>query len=175
MTLPSSGVNVELGNPSNQNLNLDRTEVRDLFEVPSGQISLSDGYGKTAVTVNLTDHSIAHSQTTGNTATAGVRVKNSPAALQRRNGNSYTAYTDEWSIGHSGHGDDYQVRATHISGTVPAGDALGSWLAMTSDREWLIQSTSGIVTSSFTLEIRKGTGAVLDSCTIDLHAEIITM
>ena len=52
MTLPLSGpislgnVNVQLGEVFTQQISLNDTEVRALFERLSGQISMSDGYGK---------------------------------------------------------------------------------------------------------------------------------
>ena len=51
MALPASGtikmseVNTELGNTSTDELGLNNGAVRTLFEVPSGAISLSDGWG----------------------------------------------------------------------------------------------------------------------------------
>jgi hypothetical protein len=52
MTLPSSGaislnqVNVELGLTGTTSINMNQSSVRTLFAVPSGVISMSNGYGK---------------------------------------------------------------------------------------------------------------------------------
>ena len=52
MTLPASGqislndVNVELGNSGTAEIGMNSTAVRDLFEIASGEIEMSDGYGK---------------------------------------------------------------------------------------------------------------------------------
>ncbi len=52
MTLPASGaislnqVNVELGNSGTANINMNSAAVRGLFDIASGAISMSDGYGK---------------------------------------------------------------------------------------------------------------------------------
>ena len=52
MTLPASGaitlnnVNVELGLSGTTSINMDQSTVRTLFTVPSGAISMSNGYGK---------------------------------------------------------------------------------------------------------------------------------
>jgi len=54
MTLPASGaislndVNVELGLSATAQIGMNDAAVRALFEVPSGAISMSDGYGKSA-------------------------------------------------------------------------------------------------------------------------------
>jgi hypothetical protein len=54
MPLPPSGpitlneVNVELGNLGTSQISMDDAVVRALFQVPSGQISMSDGYGKSS-------------------------------------------------------------------------------------------------------------------------------
>ena len=54
MTLPASGaislsnVNVELALSSTALISLNVTAVRSLFAVPSGAISMSDGYGKSS-------------------------------------------------------------------------------------------------------------------------------
>jgi hypothetical protein len=55
MPLPSSGpislyqVNVELGLAGGASISLNQTNVRTLFGKPSGTISMSDGYGKSAI------------------------------------------------------------------------------------------------------------------------------
>lgn len=52
MSLPLTGlisvrdVNIELGRSANASINLNETAIRELFQKPSGKISLSDGYGK---------------------------------------------------------------------------------------------------------------------------------
>lgn len=56
MALPASGaismndVNTELGNPGTTQISLNDTDVRTLFNIPSGAISLSDGYGCSSFT-----------------------------------------------------------------------------------------------------------------------------
>jgi len=55
MTLPASGeitlndVNVELGNTGTDAITIGSADVRDLFGVASGEITMADGYGKSSV------------------------------------------------------------------------------------------------------------------------------
>lgn len=68
----------------------------------------------------------------------------------------------------AGNSADYEVRATGsgVNGT------LGSWMGLESDRSWTVSSTSGTVTGSMTVEIRrKGSATVLASAAISFHAE----
>jgi len=52
MTLPASGqislnqVNVELGNSGTAQIGMNDAAVRGLFDIPSGEIEMADGYGK---------------------------------------------------------------------------------------------------------------------------------
>lgn len=74
MTLPASGpislnqVNVELGLAGTTSINMNQASVRTLFGVPSGAISMSDGYGKS----NTFSFTIAANQTNANLRTLAV-------------------------------------------------------------------------------------------------------
>lgn len=73
MTLPASGpislnnVNVELGLSGTTSINMNQASVRTLFAVPSGAISMSNGYGKSNRSV--ISHTFA-----SNTANASLNV-----------------------------------------------------------------------------------------------------
>lgn len=76
MPLPSSGpislsqVAVELGRSSTATTSMGETAVRTLFQVPSGQISMSDGYGKS----NTFAFTISSSTTNANLRTLAVNA-----------------------------------------------------------------------------------------------------
>ena len=67
---------------------------------------------------------------------------------------------------------DYEVQATLNAGTLTSGTT-GSWLALSSNRSWTLgRVTVGVATQvTLTIEIRKGSGAVLASATVTLDAE----
>lgn len=66
---------------------------------------------------------------------------------------------------------DYEIRATLDSGDTPDTGTQGSWLALSTSREWTQASASGIETSSLTFEIRwTGDNTVQDTNTFVLTA-----
>ncbi len=82
MALQSSGqislndVNVELGNSGTAQIDMNSSDVRDLFEISSGEIEMSDGYGKSDAFVP----SYTHIQRGGsNGATGTVSLTNTQA------------------------------------------------------------------------------------------------
>ena len=71
----------------------------------------------------------------------------------------------------------YRARVTMISGTLSGGDAVNTWLPLTSDRVWTLTRPSppngnGTTTARFLLEIDDGAGNVLDTADITLNATI---
>lgn len=66
----------------------------------------------------------------------------------------------------------YEVRATVVSGSLSSGTT-GSWIALTSNRTWVVSGSIGGGESScvLTVEIRKGAGSTLASATVTLQAQ----
>jgi len=67
----------------------------------------------------------------------------------------------------------YEIRATIVSGSLTSGSsATGSWLALTSDRNWrrLSGALNTLTTCVLTIEIRYAGGPVLDTATVTLNA-----
>ncbi len=113
--------------------------------------------------------------------TAGVRF-NSNGTVQKREGASYVqidASTD-WIIPNGDANSTYDVRITNVvwtSGSAFFVEAAAEdvWINLGSNREWSVQDNTGTAAGSkdvsFTVEIRKDGGAVLDSATYSLSAE----
>ena len=69
-------------------------------------------------------------------------------------------------------GDTHQVRMVYVTGDHLDVGTEDTWEVLSTDREYKMENASGPRTVNFqgTLEIRKGTGAVIDSATVDLDA-----
>jgi hypothetical protein len=63
--------------------------------------------------------------------------------------------------------DNWEVRATVISGSTPTGSSVGSWLALTSDRTWTITASveGTTVTGTIQLEFRRASDLAVDANT----------
>lgn len=72
-----------------------------------------------------------------------------------------------------GSNPDFEVRATHVSGSTPTG-TYGSWLALTSTRDWILgRSTVGTSSGVVDFEIRNAsTLAVLDTARITFSVTV---
>ena len=82
---------------------------------------------------------------------------------------SYTEQGD-WVVPTASAPGDYECKATMVSGSV-TGAATGSWLAMSSTREWKrVQAAEGFSSAVFDVSVRKGTGPTLDTRRITLNA-----
>ncbi len=97
-----------------------------------------------------------------------------------KNGGSGLSLGDNWWSLHSvaGIGNSYEVMATQTGTTgssSDSGDVRGSWLALTSDREWGISKASvGVATQTLSIEIGLiGTSTALFSATITLNLELV--
>lgn len=71
-------------------------------------------------------------------------------------------------------GDAYEVRLTVNSGISPSGQAVNSWLALTSDRSWyLVQTFEGSKSNNCTIQIRDAaTQTVQDSGTYTMSVTV---
>ncbi len=83
----------------------------------------------------------------------------------RSEGTTIPAVTGEWAlVPVAGLGADYECEATLVSGPTPSGDAVGSWLSLSTNRAW---SQPGPAVTNLTVKIRPaGGGATLASATV---------
>lgn len=175
MTLQSSGaislsqVNTELGRSSTAAISLGETAVRTLAGVPSGAISMSNLYGKSSVIVSVFDTNI-NAVRVGlvGTATAAYQLDSIGRIFRVVNGSA--TQIGNWVIP-ALEASNYEVYATGTEGFI-TGSPLGSWLALSSTRQWTVtQGTYGERSDILIVEIRKiGTTTVLDTATIGLTA-----
>lgn len=173
MPLPGSGqislsqVNTELGLSSTAQINMGRSDVRTLFAVPSGQISMSDGHGKSNLAVSFSDQFIAVGNT-GASHTGKYRI-NSSGVVEQAEDSSYTTL-ETWLIG--GTAADFEVRATVTSGSLTSGST-GVWESLSTSREWTrlaINNTAQTVV--FTIEVRRVTDSVIvDTVSITINVD----
>jgi hypothetical protein len=98
----------------------------------------------------LSSFDVNHFTLNPTTATAGVRLRSTGQQDSRQGG----VYTQEhvW-LQSGGVAGDYQVRATVNSGALSSGTT-GTWLALSTTREWFVQSAGGFESATITLEIR---------------------
>ena len=73
----------------------------------------------------------------------------------------------------SGAAGDYEIRFTLSSGEITSGGPVNTWLALNSGRSIGCDATSPYPSSKFasgTIEIRRVTGELQDSCSFDISA-----
>jgi hypothetical protein len=184
MPLPSSGsislsqVNTELGRGATASINMNNSSLRSLFGVPSGQISMSQGRGKSNVTVNLP----ASLNVYGNAYPGGYAYAE---LLINNDGRVY--YSSSQGFGQIGTwvnstsvSGNYWVRFTQ-TGSYGSGNyngsALGVWHNLGTGRYFGVAKTSfGIHGRYFTVQIASDGGGsnILSTRTnVELAAEII--
>jgi hypothetical protein len=184
MPLPSSGsislsqVNTELGRGATASINMNNSSLRSLFGVPSGQISMSQGRGKSNITVNLPAFLGAYGYAfPGGSAFAELQFY--------PNGNVF--YSSNQGFGSAGTwvnstsvGGNYWIRFTQTSsygGSNFNGSALGVWHNLGSARFFAVSKTSfGAAGRYFTVQIASDSGGsnILSTRTnVNLEVEIV--
>ena len=186
MTLNSSGpislggstagqsINLELSQSATATVSLNDTNVRTLAGVASGAIVVpTDFYGKSAATVTISNQTISDLDASAAYAyyflTAGGQVEQSTQA-----GGTGPTNLEQWCTPTSAVAL-FEARVTVTSGGLSGGSGTGTWLALSSTRNWYVEEfTSGNTNNcTFTVEIRNASsGTVLDTATIDLSAGV---
>lgn len=185
MPLPSSGpislsqVNTELGRSASATLNMNNGSLRSLFGVPSGQISMSQGRGKSNVTVSIPAFLGAYGTAyPGQTAAAEIGFWSNGNVTYFGSGFGPGGSAGSW-INNAAAASNYWIRFTQTSsygGSVYTGAALGVWHQLNSNRYFSITKTTfGAAGRYFTVEISTGAGAsiVATRTGVSLEVEII--
>lgn len=147
MALPSSGaislsnVNTELGYSATATISMNDAAVRSLFAIASGQISMSDGYGKSAVTIQLGSYT---SDAFNNTA--GIKFSSDKKTYATSNGGStYYQIDPAWASG-TATTSNYDIYVTRIAGesntTLSNTD---TFLNLGTDRVWTVPYAAGFL------------------------------
>lgn len=139
MALPSSGqislndVNVELGNSGTAQIDMNSSAVRTLFEIASGEIEMSDGYGKAAFTPWTTTPTFQNFTGDGSTQNGTYTPTSGTVKFlvmmwgSVGHGGNTTPYSNLPSIGASGAaGAGYSERLYTHSGSTTYSYTLGS-------------------------------------------------
>lgn len=137
----------------------------------SGTISIRNFYGTSNVVISITDQYISGSGVSAAYAyyflTAGGQVESSIDA-----GGINPTNLEQWCTPTS-QSSNYEALVTVTSGTLSGGSGTGTWLALSTTRNWYVEefTPGGSNLCQFTVQIRKiGTTTVLDTATIDIEA-----
>lgn len=182
MTLNSSGpislggstagqsINLELSQSATAQVSLNDTNVRTLAGVASGAIVMpTNFYGKSAVTIFISDQFISDFTGGARAATAGYRLTSGGLAQSLVNTTFTTLET--WCTP-TAEAVNYEVFITIVSGGLTSGTT-GSWVALSTTQTWTLQfAVPNSGQCVFTAQIRKvGTATVLATATITLEAD----
>lgn len=194
MTLASSGemsiggttanrsINLELGLSATANSSLNQTNFRSLAGVASGQISMSNFYGKSAITISLASlTSVFGTAYPGQTAYA-ESIWNTNGTLQEGTSSSGIQSSGNWaSPTTTGIGSGYWVRFTETAssgaGQTVYGSPRGVWLQLSSAHTFGVSRTlNGGGYREYTVQIATDSGGsniVATKTNIELYPEII--
>lgn len=133
----------------------------------SGILTVLAGMGTGSAQIILNDRTVFANAPLG-TAEARYELRNDGFVYDYTNSAGYTQI-EEWVLPTDA-ADDYEIKATWVSGATPTGSGFGSWLALTSTRNWILTSTT-FASSVFDVEIRDAASqTVRDSARITLFA-----
>jgi hypothetical protein len=194
MTLPASSntislsqVNTELGRSATATIDMNDSAVRSLFGKPgSGNtISMSDGWGKSNISISLPGLGIYGTAYPGESAYAELTF-NSNGTITAGTSNSGTQSSGNWATPTTtGIGSSYWVRATQtgsygtggFGGATQYGSAKGVWHQISNTPYFGVSRTgNGMGGFYYTIQIASDSGGsnILATATnVEIAAEII--
>jgi len=198
MTLPSSGwiqvsdINVELGRAWNAPFDINEAAVRALAGKPSGAISFSDFFGKSAgITINLVGATYSDSGASGNCT---ISFGNDGTLKVNRVSLGNTTIASQWNTKSpttitSTQASAYEILLTYVSGTnsnsgsstagftTVSGTAYGSWVNLGTGASRGLSCSSGTnglprnASYTFNAQIRAvGTSTILANVNFTISA-----
>jgi hypothetical protein len=139
----------------------------------SGAISIRNFYGTSAGVVSITNQSISDINF-GSAEAYYFVTSGGQIAQSTQSGGINPTNLEQWVTPLSAVGL-FEARVTITSGALTGGSGTGTWLPLSTTRNWYIEnSVSGTFEECvFTIEIRRTTsGVIQDSATITLYAEV---
>jgi hypothetical protein len=141
------------------------------------------GDGEFLPLVSLTSRTVSSGVEAGFTATATFGLQNNGRAYKTENNGISspvtTVISGQWltiSPVEASSAALFQMRATLVSGTIPAGTALGSWLSMDTNRTWTLTNGAAqptVLECVLLIEIRDVASETLQqSAQITIRAEV---
>jgi hypothetical protein len=165
-------INLELGRSATATSSLNETALRTLAGVASGAISLSNFYGKSNASVAISNQSAFNFSKAGigGTATATYRLSSNGQASRTNNSGTLVSISGEWLV--AGTASQFEVYATWSGSGGSVGGTTGSWISLSTTRDWTLSATNNFVERSLSIEIRlASSGSVLDTATIDFSVD----
>jgi hypothetical protein len=163
-------INLELSQSATAQVSLNDTNVRSLAGVASGAIVMpTNFYGKSAVTIVLSNQAIADFTGGGSTAQAGYQLTSAGAANEIVGAS--TSFLETW-CSPSGEAVNYEVFVT-VSGSPLTIGFINAWTALSTTRTWRLDAGIGNnLTSTLSVTVRRvGTTTPTYTATIDLNAD----
>ena len=165
-------INLELGRSATATSSLNESALRTLAGVASGTISLSSFYGKSNASVAISNQSAQNLSAAGSggTATATYRLNSNGGAYRTNINGTLVSINGEWLV--SGSASLFEVYATWSGSGGSVGGTTGSWINLSTTRDWTLTVTNNFVVRSLEIQIRlASSGSVLDTATIDFEVD----
>lgn len=165
-------INLELGRSATATSSLGESALRTLAGVSSGAISLSDFYGKSNGSVAISDLFATNYALSGlgGTATARYTLDSNGSVYRTNGGSNQVSVSGEWLTG--GSVSLFEAYATWYGSGGTITGTTGSWISLSTSREWTLTVTNNYETRDLVVQIRLASSqSVLDTATITFEVD----